>query len=145
MQPNNETNLKAYAQWVNFSLQPKNFDLSIQNSSLSWGKFYNPISNKDSEVSTGTVNTYVAKAKTTLTFGSCGRSDASAGTEGSFDLYDGKTKIGTLSWDCPWGSKTNSYSWAPVDPDSDYIVQVTGGNLDSGALGTLTIIAGKTA
>ncbi|MCJ1947052.1 aegerolysin family protein, partial [Pseudomonas aeruginosa] len=35
---------------------------------------------------------------------SCGRENASSGTQGSFDCYDGNTKMGTFSWDDPWKS-----------------------------------------
>ncbi|MBF4285183.1 aegerolysin family protein, partial [Vibrio anguillarum] len=46
------------------------------------------------------------------------------------------------SWDCPWGSKTNTSTWTPSGPQpplNKYITSQTGANLDSGALGTVII------
>jgi hypothetical protein len=68
---------------------------------------------------------------------SCGREDASSGTEGSYDIYDGGTKVCTVYWDCPWGLKRNSFETKNVN--KDYTVQDSGANLDSGAIGTVTI------
>ncbi|OYY23501.1 MAG: hypothetical protein B7Y65_03535 [Azorhizobium sp. 35-67-15] len=45
--------------------------------------------------------------------GARGRENASSGTEGSFDLYDGEMNIGNYYWDCPWGRKTNTSTWTP--------------------------------
>ncbi|KAK0707762.1 hypothetical protein B0H67DRAFT_647908 [Lasiosphaeris hirsuta] len=72
----------------------KNGTLSIKNLNASWGK---------------------------IAIASCGRSDASSGTEGSYDIYDGETKT-----------------------SDDYVVQATGQNIDSGALGSVTIKVVKT-
>lgn len=68
---------------------------------------------------------------------SCGRSDSASGTQGSFDLYDGDTRVVTLVWNCPWGSKSNS--WSQSNQNSKYVVSVTGGSMDSGSIGVLTV------
>lgn len=68
---------------------------------------------------------------------SCGRSDASSGTTGGFDIYDGNTKIGYVHWDCPWGDKSNSFGVS--DRNKDYPVQVGSWNHYGGAIGTVDI------
>lgn len=132
----------AYAQWGTFTITPKGdiAKLTVKNVSLAWGKFYKD-GNKDDEVATSTIENHKIDVRTSYTISSCGRSDASSGTEGSFDLYDGDTKVGHYYWDCPWGSKQNHSTWTPQDssPTSPYVTQVTGGNLDSGALGNVYI------
>ncbi len=114
-----------------------NVTLSIKNASLSFGKFYSG-TNKDDEISADTVDAIVITNGNNALVSSCGREDASAGTTGSFSLYDGMVKIGDYSWDCPWGSKTNTSTWAPAN-STHYVTQVTGANLDSGALGNIAI------
>ena len=74
---------------------------------------------------------------------SCGRSDASSGTEGSYDIYDGDSRVCSIYWNCPWGSKTNAFTVSNIP--EDYMVQATGQNLDSGALGTVSIKVAKLA
>jgi hypothetical protein len=129
----------AYAQWVTITLQPRGLSLSVQNAKLEWGKFYS--GDKDNEVSTASINEIVVADGQAAVISSCGRSDASSGTEGSFDLYDGPTFLGTYAWDCPWGSKTNTSTWTPGN--ESYISQVTGANLYGGALGNVTIKIAK--
>uniref|UniRef100_UPI00188CE034 aegerolysin family protein n=1 Tax=Vibrio anguillarum TaxID=55601 RepID=UPI00188CE034 len=88
------------------------------------------------------IDGHIIERGTSLSINACGRSDASSGTEGSFELYDGPTHVGTYSWDCPWGSKTNTSTWTPSGPQpplNKYITSQTGANLDSGALGTVII------
>ncbi|KAF9177421.1 hypothetical protein BGZ50_008791 [Haplosporangium sp. Z 11] len=75
--------------------------------------------------------------KSNDTIAACGRSDESYGTAGSFELFQGDTKVTNISWSCPWGSKVNS--WSSSGTDNDYLVQIEGGTRDSGALGTLTV------
>jgi len=77
---------------------------------------------------------------------SCGRSDSASGTEGSFYIcIDGKDdldpdhKVCKIYWDCPWGSKTNT--WGASDYDSDkYVVGVCGGSSYGGAIGNLSVV-----
>lgn len=70
---------------------------------------------------------------------SCGRSGATSGTEGTLDLYDGKTKICTIYWSCPWGTTVNDFQIRGYEPTrSDYSVTV-GTWARTGALGNVDI------
>ena len=133
----NGTFTMAYAQWVSYSILADNFSATIKNASLSWGKFYK-YDDKDNELSPDQVNGQVIEsgAEGSNVVSSCGREDSSSGTQGQFDLYDGDTKVVTLVWDCPWGSKTNS--WSQTGQNKNYIVSVTGGSSYGGAIGVLT-------
>jgi hypothetical protein len=126
----------AYAQWATFTIKAKNCNISIKNPIHQWGKFYDGI-NKDKEIAAEDIDRTLIKDRQEFTFGACGRSDAASGTEGSFDLYDGETLVASYSWDCPWGSKTNTSSLT-VHQRDDYLVQLyPSGNLNSGALGNV--------
>lgn len=132
----------AYAQWMVATIVSNGTTISIKNATLAWGKFFqNP--DKDKELTTDVINKITIPSGTSANVASCGREDAASGTEGSFDLYDGTTKIGTFYWDCPWGSKANIWSWTPNSAVSNYVTQATGFNLDSGALGNGTITCVK--
>lgn len=142
----------AYAQWGTFVIHAVNFNVTIKNVAHSWGKFYDSKQigvaggNKDNEYDPSAIEGKVIESGTAFAINACGRSDASSGTEGSFDLYDGKTYIGTYTWDCPWGSKTNSSTWTAAGsqpPLNSYITQQSGANLNGGALGTVTIQTAK--
>ena len=131
----------AYAQWLSVTICPKNFQTTVKNVALSWGKFYSN-GDKDKEVPTSDIEGKTIDAKGSFAIYSCGRSDASSGTEGSFDLFDGDTKVGTYTWDCPWGRKENTSNWndyGPPAPDNPYITQQNGANTDSGAIGNVTL------
>jgi hypothetical protein len=41
------------------------------------------------------------------TFASCGRQNASSGTEGKVSHYDGDTRIMKVGWKCPRGTGSN--------------------------------------
>jgi hypothetical protein len=138
----------AYAQWVTITIYATNYDVTIKNVAHSWGKFYDSKQigkaggNKDNEYQPSAIEGTVIKAGTAFSINACGREDASAGTEGSLELYDGATPVGTYTWDCPWGSKTNSSTWTSAGappPLNKYITSQSGANLYSGALGTVTI------
>ncbi|KAH7326019.1 aegerolysin type hemolysin [Stachybotrys elegans] len=128
----------GYAQWVHVIVQylTKSGKISVQDSKVMWGKFYK-WDNKDNEISGGDVEKETAGEGAEASIASCGRSDASSGTEGVFDLYDGSTKICHVYWNCPWGSKTNTFTVSDIN--NNYMVQHTGASLDSGALGTVTV------
>ncbi|CAJ0552499.1 Ff.00g005770.m01.CDS01 [Fusarium sp. VM40] len=132
----------AYAQWVYILIQAKlaSGEISVKNVNLNWGKFFK-YNNKDDEISTDEIKKIVIATNKSAGIASCGRSDASSGTEGSLDLYDGDVKICHIYWSCPWGSKTNTFT--VNDVDDNYIVQQTGANLDSGALGNVTVKVAK--
>ncbi|MEW6255615.1 MAG: aegerolysin family protein [Pseudomonadota bacterium] len=129
----------AYAQWVEITIKPISCSVQIKNIVHQWGKFY--IGSKDNEVAPESLEGKAIESGSSFTFGACGRENASSGTEGSFDLYDGKTNVGNYYWDCPWGSKTNTSTWTPGS--DSYICQATGANLNSGALGNVTLKAVK--
>lgn len=137
----------AYAQWVTIKISPNNFDVTIKDMNLDWGKCYDNKQfgvaggSKDNEIDPDEYNGVVVKAGTTFAINSCGRESASSGTQGSFSLYDGDTKVGSYKWDCPWGSKTNTSVWNPAS--ANCITQLNGGNLDSGALGDVEILTVK--
>lgn len=138
----------AYAQWGTFVIYATNFNVTIKNVAHSWGKFYDSKQigvaggSKDNEYQPSDIEGKVVAAGMSFAINACGREDASSGTEGSFDLYDGTTFVGTYTWDCPWGSKSNSSTWSaagPQPPLNSYVTQQSGANLDSGALGTVVI------
>lgn len=130
----------AYAQWVAISITAQNLNVTIKNVALDAGKFY-ANGNKDKEIPKSDIEGHIINVGETYKINSCGRSDAAEGTEGAFDIYDSDIKIGKYSWDCPWGSKTNKSDWHSYS--SSYTVDVEGGNLDSGALGDITIKIAK--
>ncbi|ENM5913050.1 aegerolysin family protein [Vibrio mimicus] len=138
----------AYAQWVTITIYATNYDVTLKNVSHSWGKFYDSKQigvaggSKDNEYEPSAIEGKVIERGSSFSINACGRSDAASGTEGSFELYDGSTQVGTYSWDCPWGSKSNASTWSPAGPQpplNKYITSQTGANLDSGALGTVII------
>lgn len=126
----------SYAQWIGSEVHPINFQISIKNAKLAWGKFYQE-GNKDKELSSDEINKITIASGSVGKIYSCGRSDSASGTEGSFDVYDGGTHVGTFYWNCPWGSKSNTFFWTGMT--REYIAQVSGGNTDSGAIGHVEI------
>ncbi|KAI6779041.1 uncharacterized protein J7T54_008259 [Emericellopsis cladophorae] len=134
----------AYAQWVYILLQTQSAmsqnQITVQNVYLHWGKFF-AYDNKDREISVEQVQKTSIKPGNQAGFAACGRSDASSGTEGSFELWDGETKICKVYWDCPWGSKTKTFTVSELN--DDYAVEARGANLDSVALGNVTMRINK--
>lgn len=130
----------AYAQWVTIAIRPANVNVTLKNVVHEWGKFYS--GDKDNEVDPSSIEGTSISSGNAYTIEACGRSNSPSGTEGSFDVYDDNVHIGTMSWDCPWGSKTNSATWSPSSNDN-YVVQMTGANVDSGALGNITLKIAK--
>jgi hypothetical protein len=127
----------AYAQWVSITITSRGTTLSLKNADLAYGKFHQT-GNKDEEISPDDINEITINSGKSAVINSCGRENSPSGTEGRFDIFDGEVKVGEYYWDCPWGSKTNNSTWTPDDLDN-YVTQVTGGSLDSGALGNITI------
>ncbi|CAA7262635.1 unnamed protein product [Cyclocybe aegerita] len=131
---------RAHAQWVvivlhNVGSQP----FKIANLSLSWGKLYAD-GNKDAEVYPDKYNGMSVGPDNKVQINSCGRADSSSGTEGSFDIVDpndGNRIIRSFYWDCPWGSKANT--WNPTGSNTKWMIEWSGQNLDSGALGTISV------
>jgi hypothetical protein len=127
----------AYAQWVTITITSRGTTLSIRNATLKYGKFHQT-GNKDAEISADDINKITIKSNSKAVINSCGREHSPSGTEGSFEIFDGEVKVGEYYWDCPWGSKKNTSIFTPSGSE-DYVTQVTGGNLDSGALGNISI------
>lgn len=100
------------------------------------GKFYK-WDNKNNEISTGDVNKITITAGEQGRVSSSGRSNASSGTEGGLDLYDGSTKILHVKWDVPWGSKTNNF--AVSDQSRKFYVTVGDWNDHDGAIGSVSL------
>lgn len=134
----------AYAQWVEVKVVvTEGLSVSIKEAKHSSGKFYK-LGDKGHELSPEEINQMVVTDSSTAdkaTICACGRSDAPEGTEGSFVMYSGADKIGRFYWDCPWGKKTNKIQY--ISASNKYVVQVEGGNLDSGALGNIALTVVK--
>ncbi|MBV9013750.1 MAG: aegerolysin family protein [Pseudonocardiales bacterium] len=133
----------AYAQWIRIIISAEVGGVSVQNAYRDWGKFYQCPNNKDHELSDSEINEIRVPEGEIGYVCSCGRSDASSGTEGTIDLYDydRKVKIGTFYWDCPWGSKYNSWTW--TKGSNNYMVEMSGGNKYGGAIGDVTLTVAK--
>ena len=86
----------AYAQWVAITIYPSNFEVTLRNVAHSWSTFYSD-RNKDNEIQPSAIDVVKIDKKGSCAIYTCGRSDSASGTEGSFDLYDGDTKVGTYS------------------------------------------------
>jgi hypothetical protein len=128
----------AYAQWVHIIIQNKmaSGEITVKQAEALWGKFYK-WDNKDDEITAAEVDKQVATRNNNADIAACGRSDAASGTEGSLNLYDGGNKICYVYWNCPWGSKTNEFTISSIS--DSYVVQQSGANLNSGAIGNVTI------
>ncbi|KAK3361543.1 pleurotolysin A [Lasiosphaeria ovina] len=128
----------AYSQWIYMIINnlSKSGDLKFKNLSTKWGKLYQ-WDNKDQELSSADVTKQVAGPLGKIEIASCGRSGASSGTEGNYDIYNGDTRVCHIYWDCPWGKKANTFTVSNVN--DNFVVQATGQNPSSGASGTVTI------
>ncbi|KAK7052820.1 Aegerolysin Aa-Pri1 [Paramarasmius palmivorus] len=131
--------IMAYAQYIIIILHNVgNGPMKVKNVSLSWGKFHAD-GNKDKEISKDEIEGKVIGPDEKFQINSSGRSDASSGTEGSFDLVDVNDNNKTIRhfyWDCPWGSKVNT--WTVNGSNSKWMVEHQGANLYGGAIGTVT-------
>lgn len=132
----------AYAQWiaVHIEVSPVLDKIGIRNAYTSWGKFYN-YPDKDQEVPPQYVSDIDATTDRPVWIASCGRENASSGTQGSFDCYHENKKIGTFRWDCPWASGTaNRFIFMPAS--DEYNGQIIGGSV-AGAIGELRLRLSK--
>eukprot|EP00485_Elphidium_margaritaceum_P002278 CAMPEP_0202685450 /NCGR_PEP_ID=MMETSP1385-20130828/1209_1 /ASSEMBLY_ACC=CAM_ASM_000861 /TAXON_ID=933848 /ORGANISM="Elphidium margaritaceum" /LENGTH=203 /DNA_ID=CAMNT_0049339795 /DNA_START=53 /DNA_END=661 /DNA_ORIENTATION=- len=132
--------IMAYAQWVQIKVNNvSGVDIICSNANLSWGKWYED-NNKDKEG--GNPDGIVIKNGESASFYSCGRENSASGTQGSIDLntiVDGKasTRITTISWDCPWGRKANTYGHS--NDGVGWYPSLSGGSKDSGAIGMVVV------
>ncbi|PHM65759.1 hypothetical protein Xsto_01704 [Xenorhabdus stockiae] len=136
-----ENEVRAEAQWVDIEIFAENMNVTVKGVSLKWGKFHKP-GNKGSEVKISDIEGHVIPAGTSYRICSSGRANASSGTEGEFKLYDGDIELAKYYWDCPWGSKKNKDDFKPTS-NTNYKLNKTGGNYESGALGNINIICIK--
>ncbi|KAF8919893.1 pleurotolysin A [Mucidula mucida] len=115
----------AYAQWViiiihNVGAKP----LKLKNLKPTWGKLHAD-GDKDHEVSASDYEGKVVGPDEKLQLNACGS--------------EGDKAIRHFYWDCPWGSKTNT--WTVSGSNTKWMIEYSGQNLDSGALGTITVDA----
>ncbi|AHF77012.1 Aegerolysin family protein [Sodalis praecaptivus] len=108
----------SYKQWVDISIKPINFDMTIKNVTLHWGKFHAQ-SNKDIEIPLSRLEGKIIHANTIYDICSCGRDGASTGTQGSISLFDGKKWIAEYIWNNPWWPSA-SESLLVCDVSLDY-------------------------
>ncbi|KAL8692071.1 MAG: hypothetical protein Q9218_002830 [Villophora microphyllina] len=95
----------GYGQWVEIKIANKtDRTLTLKNLRLHWGKLYE-YPDKGKEANSNTVNDKTIKPHGSFSFASCGRENASSGTEGEVYVYDGGDEAFKIYWDCPyWGS-----------------------------------------
>ena len=131
--------------------------IKIQNASLSWYVPVSPAARRSlmticnfnrgkfiqdgREVSPQEIDDIVIPAGSKRSVSSSGRSGSPSGTEGTIDLYDDATKVGTLYWNCPWGSSSNNFEVRDVNTAGGYIVSNGPWNVGPGALGNIAIEA----
>ncbi|OAA41959.1 Aegerolysin [Beauveria brongniartii RCEF 3172] len=131
----------AYAQWVSITIVNlvKSGIISVQDAYVVWGKFYER-DNKDNEIQPSKVNNITVAPGAKATVAATGRSDASSGAEGGFNLHLGGQKICGVYFDCPWGDKSNDLQIRDYNPaTSPYHISTSDINRDSGALGNVTL------
>jgi hypothetical protein len=133
--------IMAYEQWIAIKIVSENMTLTVRNTKLDPGKFHTAAS-KDEEIKPSQINGTTIKSGKNVWIFSSGRKDSPTGTKGSIDLYHGDVRVGIFDWNCPWGSKRNSFNWWPDASKEIYYTSITGGRR-SGAIGEVTIIAIK--
>ncbi|GCB26335.1 Asp-hemolysin [Aspergillus awamori] len=129
---------RAEAQWIHVRVvNSMSYDtLKVKDTWLKWGKFHKE-GNKSAEISVSDINALTAAPGGSFNVYACGRANASSGTEGSFDVYNGNVRVAYIYWDCPWGSKTNKFR-ADVIADN-YRVETGYWNSYGGAIGSVTV------
>ncbi|WP_281233933.1 aegerolysin family protein [Flavobacterium gelatinilyticum] len=128
----------GYAQWIEIKIVSENMTVQVKNTKRDYGKFYE-YGDKNKELSIAAINSIKIESGTSKRICACGRSGAATGTEGSFELYDGDTKIGKFYWDCPFWKSSNEISWTQSASETSYKTDKEGGNKSSGAIGNVTI------
>ncbi|KAI9931185.1 hypothetical protein ASPWEDRAFT_166867 [Aspergillus wentii DTO 134E9] len=128
----------GYDQWVTITLynNMQSSTLSIRNAKTSWGKFHKN-KNKDAEISLQDINQITLEPGHSVIINACGRANASSGTSGSIELYDGSVKIGKIYWTCPWLTHVNDFGLS--ERDGHYRVHVGAWRIGGGAIGPVTV------
>ncbi|KAL0631329.1 hypothetical protein Q9L58_009808 [Maublancomyces gigas] len=129
----------GYAQWIilNIFNNLQNQIIQIKDVELEYGRFHK-VTDKDSEISTSEISAMKIFAGHTGSIASSGRVNSPTGTTGSIDLYYDKTKICTLYWDCPWGSRQNTFEVRDQNSVSGYWCHPGHWNRD-GAIGNVEV------
>lgn len=116
----------GYNQWISTKIEPKNLDVEISESKVTWGKFYTG-GNKDDEIEN--VSGMIIRAGKADWVDACGRLWSPSGTSGFFvlrvhgDLQG--PEIGKFTWDIRYPAGTNS-TFRFEQSDFDYKVEVEG-------------------
>jgi len=129
----------AYAQWVEITIKPVNFDATLQRFKTKHGKFYD--GSKDNEVTAEQLEGMVIKGGMTRVISACGRDGDGNGTTGHFEVFDGDVPVGGYHWSSPFLHTGNVSEFAQVS--DDYFVSASGGNFENGALGNVLIEIAK--
>ncbi|KHE86327.1 Aegerolysin-domain-containing protein [Neurospora crassa] len=122
--------------------QASSGDLFIRNAHLNWGKWFeypdtgHQLSHAQVEAKSASPN------GGSMVVASSGTAWTPTGTEGHLDIYHGDTKVCHVYWDCPWMRRSNSFEISEVD--DNYAVEATGGSINKGPLGSITIEVVKT-
>uniref|UniRef100_A0A3B0M240 Uncharacterized protein n=1 Tax=Arsenophonus endosymbiont of Trialeurodes vaporariorum TaxID=235567 RepID=A0A3B0M240_9GAMM len=91
----------SYNQWVNISICPINFPLTIKNVNIIWGKFHKE-GDKDIEISPSNIKGKVIPENTQYSICACGRDNSTSGTQGMIALFDKDLRIAEYRWNDPW-------------------------------------------
>jgi hypothetical protein len=68
---------------------------------------------KDDGIPTSQIEGMKIGPGTIVRIDSCGREDAASGTEGDLEIWEdgaGGAKVGHFYWDCPWGTRSNTWT-----------------------------------
>ncbi|KIJ17087.1 hypothetical protein PAXINDRAFT_9943 [Paxillus involutus ATCC 200175] len=125
----------AEAQWVCMTITNwlENV-IKLQNPHLTSGKFLNDYSSRDGIY--GSVTNVPIYPSRSCDVSSSGSGTRVLGTSGSIDLYEGRTRICTLYWNCPGGNQQNYLQAQNLN--NNYVVTV-GRFRDHGAIGDVSI------
>ncbi|PHH62169.1 hypothetical protein CDD81_7363 [Ophiocordyceps australis] len=139
---------KSYGdnQWIQMEItnRMRKSDIHVKNAYINYGKFYKDV--KDKEISADEVNRTSIAPGAMAKVNACGRYMSPSGTDGSIDLYEGDTKICKLSWNCPYGSSSNSFGLSDYDVGtSDYSVNVSDWGVGPGPIGRVSITVARLA
>ena len=118
-----ENTLQTYSQWVKITIT-SNAVLSIQKAEVSSGKFCNN-SDPDFEIKPSEIDKIPISPSVPCVITATGKKGAPVGTEGSFEIWYGPSKLGKYHWNCPYWSSTNQSNWTDGQSYSSYKVRVS--------------------
>ncbi|KAJ5643562.1 Aegerolysin family protein [Penicillium longicatenatum] len=132
----------VYSQWVVVEVYNKfrHSDITIKEATIDYGK-YHENGNKDNNLEPEDINGIVIKPGKVGYVSACGKAEIHYGTDGTFALFDGSTKICKLFFDVPYHKSTNDFQ--VKDRNDDYAVSVSEWNREGGALGNVRVNVGK--